>query len=72
MAKTLQLNFTTATGKKLMLPVDEPREDLTPQEVTAAMQTVIASGAFLVDGYPLETAGSARIVERQVTDLVKG
>ncbi|MFS0575048.1 DUF2922 domain-containing protein [Sporosarcina sp. 179-K 3D1 HS] len=72
MAKTLQLNFATATGKKLMLPVDDPRENLTPQEVTSAMQAIIASGAFRVDGYPLETATGARIVERHVTDFVKG
>ena len=44
MAKTLQLNFSTANGKNMMLTVDEPRADLTAPAVEAAMQAVIASG----------------------------
>lgn len=72
MAKTMQLNFNTATGKKVTLTVDEPRADLTAQSVESAMQAIIASGVFEVDGAPLETAVSARVIERNVTELVKG
>ncbi|AOV08734.1 DUF2922 domain-containing protein [Sporosarcina ureilytica] len=71
MAKTLQLNFNTANGKNVTLTVDEPRADLTAPAVEAAMQAIIASGVFEVDDYPLETAKSARIVERDVTDIIK-
>ena len=71
MAKTLQLNFNTATGKKVTLTVDEPRTDLTEQSVEAAMQEIIASGAFEVDGTPLTTVVGARIIERNVTELIK-
>ena len=46
MAKTLQLNFSTANGKNMMLSVDEPRADLTTPEVEATMQAVIASGGI--------------------------
>ena len=70
MAKTLQLNFNTSTGKKVTLTVDEPRADLTEQSVEAAMQEIIASGVFEVDGAPLETAVSAHIIERNVTELI--
>ncbi|MCG7336553.1 DUF2922 domain-containing protein [Sporosarcina sp. ACRSM] len=70
MAKTLQLNFSTATGKNVMLTVDEPREDLTAPEIEAVMQDIITSGVFEVDGSPLETAKNARIVERNVTEIV--
>ncbi|WP_203245832.1 DUF2922 domain-containing protein [Sporosarcina beigongshangi] len=69
MAKTLQLNFSTAAGKNVMLTVDEPRAGLTAAAVEAAMQEIIASGVFEVDGSPLETSKSARIVERHVTEL---
>ncbi len=72
MAKTLQLNFKTATGKKVTLTVDEPRTDLTASNVEAAMQEIIASNVFEVDGAPLATAVDARIVERNVTELVNG
>ena len=72
MAKTLQLNFSTANGKNMMLSVDEPRADLTTPEVEATMQAVIASGVFELDGFPLETSKSARIVDRNVTEIVDG
>ena len=71
MTKTLQLNFSTAGGKNVMLTVDEPRTDLTEEEVSAVMEDIIDSGTFEVDDYPLEKAVSARIVERTVTDLLK-
>ncbi|WP_318617297.1 DUF2922 domain-containing protein [Sporosarcina sp. YIM B06819] len=72
MAKVLQLNFSTAAGKKVMLTVDEPRVDLTASAVETAMQEIIASGVFIVEGSPLETSKGARIVERNVTELAQG
>ncbi|HEX5565113.1 MAG TPA: DUF2922 domain-containing protein [Sporosarcina sp.] len=71
MAKTLQLIFITTEGKQTSLTVDEPKDGLTPSEVEAAMQQIISSSVFQVDGYPLETAKGARIVERTVTELVE-
>lgn len=71
MAKTLQLNFVTAAGKQTSLTVDEPRAGLTPAEVEAAMQEIIDSQVFEVDGSFLATVKGARIVERTVEDLVK-
>ena len=72
MAKTLQLNFVTASGKKMMLTVDEPRENLTSVEVESAMQEVINAGMFGVDDSLIESAISARVVERTVTELIEG
>lgn len=69
MAKTLQMSFSTATGKKVTLTVDEPRSDLTAQSVEAAMQEIITSGVFEVDGAPLAAIVGSRIVERNVTEL---
>ncbi len=71
MAKTLQLNFTTAKGKQTSLTVDEPKAGLTPAEVEAAMQEIINSQVFQVDGSFLATVKGARIIERTVEDLVK-
>lgn len=70
MTKVLQLNFATAEGKKMMLTVDSPRTDLTTQIVEAAMQEIISTNVFEFDEYPLATAVSARIIERNVTNLV--
>lgn len=71
MTKTLQMNFSTTGGKKVMLTVDEPRTDLTATNVGAAMQEIINSAIFEVDDFPLERAMGARIVERTVTDLIE-
>ena len=71
MAKTLQLNFVTAGGKKVMLTVDEPREDLTAEIVSAAMQEIILTGVFETEGYPLDAAVGASVVERNVTKLIE-
>ena len=70
MSKTLQLNFDTASGKKMMLTVDEPRADITAEEVEAAMEEIISTGAFVVEDLPLESAISARVVERTITNLI--
>ena len=72
MAKTLHLNFNTASGKKVTLTVDEPRADLTPQIIEAAMQEIITSAVFELNGAALATVAGARIIERNVTELVKG
>lgn len=70
MAKTLQLNFTTAAGKQTSLSVDEPKAGLTAVEVETAMQEIINSQVFQVDGSFLATVKSARIIDRTVEDLV--
>jgi hypothetical protein len=72
MAKTLQLNFNTASGKRISLTVDEPRADLTQQSIEAAMQEIIASNVFEINGALLATVVSARVIERNVTELVNG
>jgi hypothetical protein len=69
-AKTLQLSFLTAEGKQTSLTVDEPKDGLTPSEVETAMQQIISSGVFEVDGSPLQSVKGARIIERTVTELV--
>lgn len=70
MSKTLQLNFETSSGKKMMLTVDEPRLDITAGEVEIAMAEIISTGTFVVEDLPLESAISARLVERTVTNLI--
>lgn len=72
MAKTLQLNFSTSGGKKMMLTVDEPRGNLTAQEVSVAMQEIINAGIFEVEGHSLDATIGARIVDRTVTELIEG
>ncbi|WJY28322.1 MULTISPECIES: DUF2922 domain-containing protein [Sporosarcina] len=71
MALTLQLVFTKSDGKDFIMTVDEPRSDLTPAEVEAAMQQIIDSAAFKKDGDVLTAVKSARIIDRSVNELIK-
>ena len=70
MAQVLEMQFETAGGKKLSVSVDDPRANVTAQEVETGMQAVITSAVFEVDGFGLANAFNARLIERNVTDLV--
>ncbi|MEW8970714.1 DUF2922 domain-containing protein [Mesobacillus jeotgali] len=68
MAKTLELQFTTALGKYAKLAVDNPKEPVDPAAVKLAMEQIIASNAFQPTNGTLVSVHSARVVERNVTD----
>jgi 5,10-methylenetetrahydrofolate reductase len=68
MAKTLELIFETAAGKAVTLSVEEPREDVTAQELSAGMQAIITQNVFEVEGSAFALAKGARIIERNVVE----
>ena len=70
MALTLQLVFTQSDGKDFVLTVDDPRPDVTPVEVEQAMQQIIAANVFKKDGEVLSVVKSARVIDRNVYDLI--
>jgi hypothetical protein len=70
MAFVLEMQFNTVDGKNFTLSVDEPRVDLTALEVETGMQALLASDAFHVNGANLASVNQARIIERNVTELV--
>ncbi len=70
MSKTLQLQFEAANGKGFLLSVDDPKSDLTQAEVEAGMQTIILNNAFQVDGDSLTTIKTAKVVERNVNNII--
>lgn len=70
MSKTLQLTFLTTADKKVTLSVEEPKINLSQEEVTVAMDEIIQSQIFAVDDHPFVSAYSAKVIERSVTDLL--
>ena len=70
MAKVLEMQFDTLDNKKFTISVDEPRADLTALEVETGMQALLASNVFFANGGYLVSANQARIIERNVTELV--
>lgn len=70
MAKSLQLQFETADGKRLMVSVEDPKDSLTNTEIETGMQSIITSNVFHVEGVPLSIVKSAQVVERNVTAII--
>ncbi|MEK4485956.1 DUF2922 domain-containing protein [Psychrobacillus sp. FSL H8-0484] len=70
MTKTLQLQFGTAAGKNVMLTVEEPKDSLTRNEIETGMQAIITSNVFQVDGAALTSIKSAKVVERNISEII--
>lgn len=69
MTKRLVMSFRNADGNRVSLSVDDPRENITDEEVKAAMQTVLAQDIFDSNGGNLVEIVDATIVETTKTDL---
>ncbi len=68
--RTLELRFASEEGRTVTVRVNDPREDLTTEEVEAAMNTIIARDVFTSTGGALVDIVGARIVARETIDLV--
>ncbi|WP_066633288.1 DUF2922 domain-containing protein [Desulfolucanica intricata] len=67
--QTLQMRFVTQAGSRVTISLDNPRDDLTEAEVTAAMDQIIASNIFITTGGDLVGKDSAQIIDRTVNVL---
>lgn len=68
MAKVLELEFTTETGKPGKLSINDPIEPIDTVAVKAAMDNLIASNVFGSSNGMFVSVEGARVVERNVTD----
>lgn len=68
--RTLELRFRGEDGRTVTIRVADPKEDLTAQEVEAAMDTIIAGDVFTSTGGALMGIVGARIVARETTDIL--
>ncbi|WP_077619840.1 DUF2922 domain-containing protein [Bacillus sinesaloumensis] len=69
MAKTLEMQFTNEDGKTTTVSIENPKEPVDTGAVSAAMDTIVASNAFLTVGGPLVAIKGARVVERNVEEV---
>ena len=69
MAQVLQLTFANIAGNTMTININDPKPNLTEDEVNAAMQTIIDQAVFSKDGFLFNVKKSARIVERNVTAI---
>ncbi|GAA0342784.1 hypothetical protein GCM10008967_36550 [Bacillus carboniphilus] len=68
MAKTLELEFETASGKVSKLSINDPVEPVDPVAVEQVMNTIIQENVFETSNGDFVAALGARLVERNVTD----
>lgn len=70
--RKLVMTFKTTDDKKVSLTVDNPREDLTEEEVKTAMELIKEKNIFAPGGADLTSLVSAKVVETDTTnyDLV--
>ena len=70
--KKLVMTFKTTDDKKVSISVDNPREDLSENEIKSAMELIIDKNIFAPNGEDLAALVSAKIVQTDTTnyDLV--
>ncbi len=70
--KRLVMTFKTTDDKSVSLTIDDPREDLTEEEIKDAMELVASKNIFSPGGADIASAVSAKVVVTDTTpyDLV--
>ena len=70
--RKLVMTFKTTDDKKVSLTVDNPREDLTEEEVKTTMELIKEKNIFVPGGADFASLVSAKVVETDTTnyDLV--
>jgi hypothetical protein len=67
--KSLVMSFLNTEGSKSSITLTAVREDVTEDQVAAAMDAVIAANVFQSTGGDLVSKQGAEITERNVTPL---
>lgn len=62
MAIQLQLNFKNELGRNFRITVDDARENLTDDEIKAAMDTILVKNIFNTSGGNLTAAAGAQLI----------
>lgn len=69
MDKVLAMSFKTGLGKSMRITLEDPREDVTSEEIKATMNLIISKDLFNVEGGVAEIVG-ANIITTQSEQVV--
>lgn len=67
--QTLRMVFRTEGGSSFTLSLDNPKNNLTAQEIEAVMDLIIAKNIFTTPGGALAAKQDIRIIDRTTNDL---
>jgi hypothetical protein len=68
--KNLELLFRNTAGKNARISVQDPKEDLTTEEVQALLDDIVAKNVFETPGGDLVEAVGARLIQKEVIQLI--
>jgi len=66
----LELVFRNTAGKSAKISVQDPKDDLTADEVQALMDNIVAKNVFETAGGDLIEAVEARLIQKEVVQLI--
>jgi|UniRef100_A0A7V3YET4 hypothetical protein len=69
MSKILVMTFRNEEGRAFRIRLRYPREDLSPQDVNAVMDLILARNVFATSGGDLVEKVGAQVVETNTTSL---
>ncbi|HOQ09548.1 MAG TPA: DUF2922 domain-containing protein [Syntrophomonadaceae bacterium] len=67
--RVLQMDFTTELGRNHRIRVYDAREDLTSEEVSAAMDQIVAGNIFSGNGGALTGKARAQMIVSETTEF---
>lgn len=65
----LQMIFKSEEDGRVTFSIDEPKDDLTGEEVKGAMDTIIGTNVFYSNGGDITTSVGARIVRTTIEEI---
>ena len=66
--KKLVMTFKTNDDKKVSLSVDNPREDITENEIKSAMELIVSKNVFAPNGSDIVAVVDAKVVVTDTTE----
>lgn len=69
MSRVLEMIFKNSDNKNFRLSVDDAREDLTPVQIRAAMDSIMQKNIFTTAAGDLVAIGGARVITKEVTEM---
>ena len=66
--KKLVLTFKSSDDKKVSLSVDNPREDITENEIKSAMDLVVSKNIFAPNGSDIVDVVEAKVIVTDTTE----
>lgn len=67
--KKLLMTFKTTDSKNVSISVDEPREDITEEEIQSVMTIILNKDIFFPNGSTLVSLVGAKVVETGTTEF---